>query len=124
MLAGQGLAQTPGSVTLTATLGEIAGKKGGKHWTVVWVTNATSGAFVRTIRRQGPEYKSHWGKHCGAWYAAVAADEVNAAVAADGFTSATANTYVAPDNPIIQTWDCKDANGNIVPDGSYKIWIQ
>ena len=121
---GAALVKTEGSVSLTATLGDPGGRKGTKHWTVVWVTNATTGAFVRTIRRQGPEYKSHWGKHCGSWYDAVAGNEANAAVAKDGFTSTTASSYAAPDNPFTQTWDCKDADGNIVPDGKYKIWIQ
>jgi len=123
-IASAAPAQTPGSVSLTATLGEIHGKKSAKHWTVVWVTSATGGAFVRTIRRQGPGYRSHWGKHCGAWYTAVADNEANAAVAPDGFTSATSNTYAAPDNPFTQTWDCKDADGKVIPDGTYKLWIQ
>ena len=121
---GTVLVKTEGSVSLTTTLGDPGGRKGLKHWTVVWVTNATTGAFVRTIRRQGPEYKGHWGKHCGSWYEAVAGNEANAAVAKDGYTSTTATSYIAPDNPFTQAWDCKDADGNTVPDGAYKIWIQ
>jgi hypothetical protein len=111
-------AQTSGDVSLTAKLSDTG--SGPKHWTAVWVTNA-SGAFIRTIRRQGPAYKSHWGDHCDAWYAAVAGNSARYTVAPDGFTSATATSYSAP---ISQKWDCTDSNGATIPDGNYKIWIQ
>lgn len=116
-------AQTNGTVTLTATLGDLTTKSSTKHWTVVWVTNK-SGEIVRTLRRQGPNYSKHWNKHCSKWYSAVDGKTINYSVAEDGFTSATAATYDAPHSPFSQTWNCKDANGNTVPDGTYKFWIQ
>ena len=116
------MAQTAGSVSLTAKISDTG--SGPDHWTVLWVTNASTGAFVRTIRKQGPAYGNHWNSHCSTWYAAVAATSANYTVAVDGFTSATATTYSAPNSPFTQTWNCKDASGNTVPDGTYKMWIQ
>ncbi len=125
MLSPEMLAQTPGSVSVTATISDTG--YGPEHWVVVWVTNANTGAYVRTIRKQSFEPQgTHWNDHCDVWYAAadLATSTDNFAVAADGFTGATASDYAAPNSPFTQTWDCTDANGNTVPDGNYKIWIQ
>jgi hypothetical protein len=122
ILGSSAFAQTAGSVSITAKLADTG--SGPEHWTVVWVTNATTGAFVRTIRRQGESYSSHWNDHCPAWYTAVNNNASRYTVAADGFTGATASTYAAPNSPFTQTWNCKDASGATVPDGTYKIWIQ
>jgi len=115
-------AQTTGSVNLKATLSDTG--HGPKHWTVVWVTDATTGDFIRTIRRQGPGYRTHWADHCDAWFAAVAGIANRYTVAPDGFTSATATTYSGANNPVNQTWDCTDSSGATIPDGTYKFWIQ
>jgi len=123
LLGPSAFAQTNGSVSITATLGNLAVDSSAEHWTVVWVTKA-DGTFVRTIRRQGESYSSHWADHCSTWYNIVAATPAKYTVATDGFTGATATTYTAPNSPFTQTWNCKDANGATVPDGTYKIWIQ
>lgn len=115
-------AQTTGSVAITARLSDTG--SGPRHWTVIWVTDDKTGAFVRTIRRQGPAYKSHWGDHCDAWFSAVAGIANRYNVSPDGFTGATAASYAAPGNPFTQSWDCKDAGGATIPDGDYRIWIQ
>lgn len=122
ILSSSAFGQTAGSVSITATLAETGA--GPEHWTVVWVTNATTGAFVRTLRRQGESYSNHWDDHCPSWYSAVGGSAAKYTVAADGFTGATASSYTAPNSPFTQTWNCKDASGAVVPDGSYKIWIQ
>lgn len=114
-------AQTAGSVSITASLANMG--NGPEHWTVVWVTK-DDGTFVRTIRKQGESYSSHWNDHCDAWYTAVAGNAARYTVATDGYTGATASTYTTPNSPFTQTWNCKDASGATVPDGTYKIWIQ
>ena len=119
------MAQTAGNLTLTATIKNTG--SGPDHWAVVWVTNATTGAFVRTIRRQSSEPRgTDWNNHCGSWYVAagLAAGATNFTPGVDGFTGATATTYAAPDSPFTQVWSCKDASGNTLPDGNYKVWIQ
>ena len=122
ILSSSAFAQTAGSVSITAKLGDLPGGNS-EHWTVVWVTT-TTGALVRTIRRQGESYGSHWDDHCPSWYAAVNGNAAKATVPADGYTSATASSYTAPNSPFTQTWNCKDASGATVPDGTYRIWIQ
>jgi uncharacterized repeat protein (TIGR02543 family) len=122
---GLSQAQTTGSVSLTATLSDTG--SGPDHWTVVWVTNATTGAYVRTLRKQSNESRgSHWNQHCGSWYtaASLATSATNFSPALDGFTGATATTYSTPNSPFTQTWNCKDAAGTTVPDGTYRLWIQ
>lgn len=44
--------------------------------------------------------------------------------ALDGYSSATAADYTGTNSPIIWTWNCHDANNNLVADGNYKFWVQ
>lgn len=44
--------------------------------------------------------------------------------ALDGYTSATATSYSGVNSPILPTWDCRDASGQLVPDGQYRFWVQ
>ena len=112
-------ATTPGTVTLTGTISDYTGSTGTSHYSVVWVTNA-SGGFIKTLWIQGPDFTSkEWGDHTPTYNNARAGSTV-----IDGFTGATATSYSAPaNNPITTTWDCRDATGNIVPDGDYYFYI-
>ena len=113
-------AQTDGGARLETTIADYNGA-GTKHWTVVWVTGPT-GAFIKSLRKQGPTItSSHWSIHCPTWYAARAGS-----TALDGYSSATAQDYgtTVTNNPIIWSWNCRDANNNLVADGSYKFWVQ
>ena len=116
--------RTPGLVSLTATLNDFLGSSsatsGKKHYTVVWVTKA-DGTYIKAIYRQGnPDFNySIWTDHFEAFTKARAGS-----TAFDGFTSATALTYLAPDSPFTATWDCKDASGNLVADGDYMFYIE
>jgi uncharacterized repeat protein (TIGR02543 family) len=118
-------ASTPGSVALTATLEDQGA--GGEHWTVAWVTNATTGAYVRTLRRQQTDggNDSHMRSHLATWASqAGLATNSNNYAPADGYSTATAFTYAAPNSPFTTTWNCKNAAGVTVPDGTYNMWIQ
>jgi len=111
-------AQTGGSARVEVTLLDYNGS-GTKHWTVVWVTTS-SGAFLKTLRKQGPSIgASHWNSHCREWYNAKAGS-----TALDGYSSATAADYKGTNSPVICTWNGRDANNNLVPDGQYKFWVQ
>lgn len=113
------LAQTDGTAHLEATLKDYTGTSGTKHWTVAWVTTE-SGAFIKTLRKQGPTLTaSHWNSHCSAWYSAK-----NGSTAFDGYTSATASSYTGTNSPVILDWNCRDASGQLVKDGNYKFWVQ
>lgn len=123
LLAGFGapaFAQTDGSVELEATLLNYGGS-GAKHWTVAWVTTG-SGAFIKTLWIQGNKnnfWSSHWNNHCGKWYSTRSGSQ-----ALDGYTSATATSYSGVNSPIRPSWDCRNASGQLVPDGPYRFWVQ
>jgi hypothetical protein len=110
---------TPGTATLAATLGPVWG---GEHWWVAWVTK-DDGTFIKTLRivgnSAGGPWDGDWGIHCATWDAAR-----NGSMALDGYTAATAASYAPPDNPIAVTWNGCDASCNLMPDGTYKLWIQ
>ena len=116
--------RSPGLVSLTAILSDYTGSSsastGKNHYTAVWVTKA-DGTYIKSIWRQGNADFSffNWTDHFAFFNAAR-----NGSTAFDGFTSATATTYTAPNSPINATWNCMDANGVLVPDGDYQFWIQ
>lgn len=121
-LTGTGLVPeifTPGTATLAVTLGPISG---GEYWWAAWVTK-DDGTFIKTLHLRGNSgegaWDPHWNAHCATWYAAR-----NGSTALDGYTAATATTYAPPDNPLALAWNGRDAANNLVPDGTYKLWVQ
>jgi len=76
----------------------------------VWV-EAAGGAFVKTIDRWAATRKSH----LVAWNQAAGTNDVDAV---SGATRQNHNT------PLSITWDLKDRNGNVVPDGTYTIRME
>lgn len=116
---------TQGSVNFKATLHDFTVtdyplENTSTHMAVAWVTKA-DGTFIKTLWKQGPVDFSdqRLADHFGAWNAAR-----NGSVVIDGYSGATATTYVSPDSPLDITWNCKDASNNLMPDGEYKFWIQ
>lgn len=93
---------------------------GAKHYTVVWVTTE-SGAFIKSLRKQGPSSwtSSEWNSHCRTWNTARANSTV-----LDGYTSATASSYTGTNSPVVCSWDGRNAANQLVPDGNYKFWVQ
>jgi len=121
LLCANAPAQTEGTAKLQATILDYTGTSSARHWTVAWVTTG-AGAFIKTVWIQGNNnnyWASHWNSHCAQWYAARAGSQ-----ALDGYSSATAQTYASPNNPVNPTWNCRDAANNLMPDGNYKFWIQ
>ncbi len=115
---GTVLAQTDGGATFNATLHNYA-TTSLKHWTVAWVTTE-SGTFIKSLRKQGPGWTAgDWANHCGVWNAAR-----STSTNLDGYSSATAQDYSGTNSPVIWTWNCRDANNNLVPDGNYRFWVQ
>jgi hypothetical protein len=115
-------ATTPGTVRLTGTISDYTGGSNNStsHFTVAWVTKA-DGTFIKTLWLQGPGFSSkEWGDHTPTYNNARAGS-----TALDGFSGATATTYAAPaGNPVDVTWNCRDAAGNMMPDGPYNFYIQ
>lgn len=121
MLASPRLsAQTDGSASLKATLLDYNGT-GTKHWTVAWVTTS-SGTFINTLRKQGPSMTAtHWNSHCGIWWTAKGGTN---STTVDGYSSATAQDYTGTNSPVILTWNGRNTNNVLMPDGTYKFWVQ
>lgn len=118
-----GMAQTAGTARLDATILDYTGSSSTKHWTVVWVTTQ-SGAFIKSLRKQGPSWTTtHWDSHCSVWNTARGGS-ASGSQALDGYSSATAADYTGTNSPVICTWNCRDANNNLVADGNYKLWVQ
>ncbi len=105
---------TDGTATFTVTLSDPAGNYSNVHVDAVWVTDA-AGHFIKSLRkdaaaRQG--YLSKWNAARGNW------SQI------DGYTGATAPNYNSPYNPITVTWNCRDTNSLIVPDGDYRFYVE
>jgi len=116
-------AQTDGTANMSVTLLDYNGA-GANHWTVVWVTSA-SGGFIKTLWKQGTHYafnSAQWTTHTPQWNSARGGTSGSTLV--DGYTSATATSYAGTNSPVILTWNCRDTNNAIVPDGDYKFWVQ
>ena len=115
-------ATTPGTVRLTGTISDYTGGSNNStsHYAVAWVSKA-DGTFIKTLWKQGPDFSSkEWGDHTPTYNNARAGS-----TALDGFSGATATTYAAPaGNPVDVTWNCRDADGNMMPDGAYNFYIQ
>ena len=121
ILAGSpgALAQTEGTARMAVTINDYNGS-GARHYTVAWVTTE-SGAFVKSLRKQGPSSwtSKQWTDHCQTWNTARAGSTV-----LDGYTSATATSYTGTNSPVVCTWNGLDAANQPVPDGRYKFWVQ
>ena len=115
--------QTDGSAALSVRINNYTGESGSEHWTVAWVTSG-SDTFIKTLWRQGPSItRSSWNSHCRTWYQAKGGS--GGSTAFDGYSSATTYSYATGvNNPIDPVWDCRDASDNLVPDGSYKFYVQ
>ena len=113
-MLGAGLMQsvasavTDGTASFTVTLNSPPGNYS-QRVDAFWVTT-DSGTFVQNVRkdaatRQGYLYQ---------WAA------VRTTTAIDGFSGATINTWGAFTVP----WDCRDVNNALVPDGTYRFWVE
>jgi hypothetical protein len=106
-------AQTQGTLTFSTTLTSHSGRYGSGHVVAVWIENA-SGTFIKT--RLVMAKSSHTlNNHLPKWKSNSNQNVV------DATTGATLNSY---SSPISIAWDATDISGNIVPDGTYQVWIE
>lgn len=78
-----------------------------------------AGAYVDTIGVYGS--KNKYIGELGAWRIHSGITSYSQ-VPADALMGATRSSYYIP-SPIVWTWDLKDHNGNLVPDGNYTIYM-
>jgi hypothetical protein len=104
--------QTAGTLTFNVTPTTHGGGYGAKHNVAIWIENAV-GTFVKTKARYANN--SHCiNNHLLVWKAKSALNVV------DATTAATLSSYGA----LSITWNGTDVNSAIVPDGTYRIYIQ
>jgi hypothetical protein len=97
------------SVTFSVTTVATKGKYAPRHVLAIWVTDS-QGALVQTLQVNADKRK----KHLVEWLAALGDTKV------DAVTSATLKTHQT--SKVV--WNCKDAKGNPVPDGKYRIRVE
>ncbi len=108
-LAAPAAAQTSGTVVFRVTTVSYGGKYGDKNIGAIWVEDAQN-RFVKTLAVWGSKRIRHLIK----WQAASGGNKV------DAVTSATLRSHRSHE----VTWDCTDAQGNLVPDGPYQIFVE
>jgi flagellar hook assembly protein FlgD len=103
-------AQTNGTLTFKATTLNQSGTYAPRNVMAIWITNSTTGAFVKTLKREAQARVSYLTK----WKASSASNVTDAVV------GATLNSHQAH----TVTWNGKNVSQVVVPDADYKVWIE
>ncbi len=97
---------TTGSVEFSVTTKATGERYTPQHVLAIWVTDS-KGNFVKTLKVQGERFKFF----LSTWMVNSKANEINAVT---GATLKAHQTHTV-------TWDCRDASGNLIPNGEYLI---
>lgn len=102
------------ALEVTVTTAPHGGRYTPRNVGAIWIANA-AGSYVKSLDVWGNRRLTH----VEAWNAATEAagapqDRVDAVT---GATSATHRTHVV-------SWDCTDHEGQLVPDGSYRVYFE
>lgn len=100
---------TDGTLTFTAKTVSNGATYSPKNVLAIWIKDA-SGNFVISRKVMANARKQHLVK----WMASSGNNSVDATT---GATLSNHQTHTV-------TWDCRDLNGNLVPDGDYQVWIE
>lgn len=103
-------AATDGVVTFTVTTKTVAGRYAPKHVLAIWVADANTN-FVKTLKRQADRRVNYLYK----WNTARSGYSV-----VDGVSGATLNAHTTH----TVTWDCRDRNGTVLEDGTYRFMVE
>lgn len=104
-------AATDGSASFTVTFLDPAGNYN-RRVDAFWITDAAN-KFIKNVRKDAAKeqgYLTYWGS--------VRANATVATV--DGYSGATIATWT----PVTVTWNCRDTNNVVMPDGTYKFWVE
>ena len=105
-------AGTDGRATVRVTTVSADGKYAPRHVLAVWVTDA-DGGFVKTLAVRARKHR----KSLRAWSDATADRE-------DALTDAVTGATLKRHETRYVSWDCRDTQGNVVPDGVYRIFVE
>ena len=103
------LAATDGNASFTVTLVTIPGNYS-QRVDAYWLADA-SGNFIMTLREDSATRANYLSQ----WNTAKAGDTY-----VDGFSGATISTW----GTFSVTWDGHDKNNVLLPDGTYKFWVE
>lgn len=113
-------AQTGGTLTFTYTPVSHNGYSGTKNVLAIWIQDA-NGTFIKTrIRNVG----GGTADHLPTWAVNAGGPATNALSSSCNIVSATTGATLSSFTQKTITWNGTDVNGNIVPDGTYKVTIQ
>lgn len=107
-------AQTAGTLTVTATTSNAGGNYAPRNIVAIWI-ETEQGNFVKTLLAYAANRKTH----LNTWEASTTAAG-SAFNVVDAITGATRNSH----DTRTCTWDGTDVNGNVVPDGNYKVRME
>lgn len=102
-------AGTDGNVTFNVTTVSVGGNYSPRHVLAIWIKNS-QGDFVISRKVLAASRKQHLVK----WVASSGNNSVNAV------TGPTINNHTSH----TVSWDCRNLEGNLVPDGEYQIWME
>jgi hypothetical protein len=107
-------AQTEGTLTVTTTTSSAGGNYAPKNIVAIWIEDG-QGNFIKTLLAYAETRKTH----LNTWEASTTAagSPFNTV---DAITGATKTTHAAR----TCNWNGTDVNGNLVPDGSYKVRME
>jgi len=106
--SGQAAASTDGTVTFHVTFRDPSGNYSARV-DAFWVTDG-SGQFVQNLRKDAGTRQQYLYQ----WAAARKTTVI------DGYSGATISTWT----PVTVNWDCRDTNNRVVPDGTYKLYVE
>jgi PKD repeat protein len=110
----KGLKETSGGdLSFTVRTVTAGGNYAPKHVLVIWIED--NGAFVKTRLLRGNARKQYLYTWKASTTAAGSPYNVVDAITGATLTSHTTHTV---------SWDCRDLDGNIVPDGEYSVWVE
>lgn len=103
--------QTAGTLTFNVSPVAHTGFNANDHYVAIWLENSST-AFVKTKLKKADNHGTS--SHLLVWKAKSTSNVVDATVGAS-LTSYT---------PLSITWNGTDVSGAIVPDGTYKVWVE
>jgi hypothetical protein len=102
-------AQTAGTMSFTVTT-TTSGGFSPKHLVAIWIESG-SGAFVKTLLKRSSngnlDHLSQWTSSSGG-----------------NVTDAVTGATLTSNGTLSVSWDGTDIHGNLVPDGTYELWIE
>lgn len=107
-------AQTYGELTVSAATSNAGGNYNPRNVVAIWIEN-DNGEFVKTLMAYAQNRKTH----LNTWQASTGAagSEYNTTDAITGATRTSHATRTC-------TWNGLDFNGDLMPDGTYHVWME